>query len=389
MTNILSIIRPQISALVTRTCYTVHTSPPDTNRVPSAGLTRTPLTTSNIFDESVVHLLRTMHLNFADRVAGKASTPSQPTSTTSAAPAAASKASSLARAFTTSGKNKDKEAVAMGRASSQRAPLRPSQISLPVALISTTNMLSYDAPDLPHAPLKKQQQIQQQHQMSGAMPTRKASTVSSATSDSSSVRSRHSNASHTTAATSLSVEGYSPESPEQNHLSCYFKPPGSHLNSSPPPPHSRISSNTHYASRTDSLVSNNSYTSSPQVPSRATSHSMKAHVLSHKRSVSRVGMSSRHDSVASRDSEVPASVVPHAPSKTNSSHPFGKELAQLNEIAEEFSSTVRDAEQHADLRVLQSKGLGNFCATEYMAEIAPLFTRAYGDDLAASTPAWI
>lgn len=281
----------------------------------------------------------------------------------------------------------------MGRSSSQRAPIRPSQISAPVALISTTNILSYDAPDLPHAPLRNQQY---QHQRSGVVPTRKASTVSSANSDSSSVRSRHSDASHSTAATSLSVEGFSPDSPEPNHLSCYFKPSGAQQQTAthPPPPQSRMSGNAHFGGRTASLSSNNSYISSPQIPSRATSHSIKAHVLSHKRSVSRVAMnpqaqSSRHESVASREFESPASAAPPSSVRSNSSHPFGNELAQLNEIAEEFTSSIRDAEQHADVGVLQSKGLGNFCATEYLAEIAPLFSRAYGDDLAVSTPAWI
>lgn len=272
----------------------------------------------------------------------------------------------------------------MGRSAttSQRALLRPSQISLPVALISTTNMLSYDAPDLAHAPLRNQQQTQQY--MSGAVPRRQASTVSSATSDSSSLRSRHSNASHSTAGTSLSVEGFSPDSPEQNHLTCYFK-------NQTQPAGTR---------RADSVVSHaSSHASSPHVPSRATSHSIKAHVMSHKRSVSsRTAASPQTPSsvpdsaVVRRDSAemFSATVAATIPDKSGSApHPFGKELEQLSEVAEEFSSTVRDVEQNTEMGVLRSKGLGLFCATEYMQEIAPLFSRAYGDDLVASTPAWI
>lgn len=64
-------------------------------------------------------------------------------------------------------------------------------------------------------------------------------------------------------------------------------------------------------------------------------------------------------------------------SKVEVEHPFGRELEQLEEIAEEFGGAVRDAEREADLAVMREKGLRRFCADDYMREIEPLVVDAF------------
>lgn len=59
-------------------------------------------------------------------------------------------------------------------------------------------------------------------------------------------------------------------------------------------------------------------------------------------------------------------------------HPFGKELEQLNEVAEEFGGVVRDAECQADKVAMQEHKLASFSAADYLAEIQPLFSRRFG-----------
>lgn len=59
-------------------------------------------------------------------------------------------------------------------------------------------------------------------------------------------------------------------------------------------------------------------------------------------------------------------------------HPFGKELEQLNEVAEEFGGVVRDAEYEADMTAIREKGLATLCAADYLQEIMPLFSSRFG-----------
>jgi len=71
------------------------------------------------------------------------------------------------------------------------------------------------------------------------------------------------------------------------------------------------------------------------------------------------------------------------------SHPFGRELEQLNEIVEEFGGVVRDAEAEADLSVMHSRNLAAFCAADYLAEIQPLCSARFGMAQQAPPMAWI
>jgi hypothetical protein len=73
-------------------------------------------------------------------------------------------------------------------------------------------------------------------------------------------------------------------------------------------------------------------------------------------------------------------------------HPFGKELEQLNEVAEEFGGVVRDAEYEADMSVIREKGLATLCAADYLQEIMPLFSSRFGVGASPRLPgpmAWI
>lgn len=63
--------------------------------------------------------------------------------------------------------------------------------------------------------------------------------------------------------------------------------------------------------------------------------------------------------------------------KVDNSHPFGRELEQLDEIAEEFNGAVRDVDREADLAVMKKRNLAKFCADDYIKEINPIFTRCF------------
>jgi len=273
---------------------------------------------------------------------------------------------SLARAFTTRRIRSDKPgANFLGRTASQRSPRSPAKdarllISGPINLISSTNVLAYEAPDIV-----------------GTVPTPLAGVQRSVSSGSSTASSRdsgdHSDASSNSlhsagTLTDASSVGSSPSSPEPNHLSCYFKP----------------SVYTDGPSRSNSMRSS-SHTSldAPAIPRRAASHSKKAHMhVSRQRSISRLRTP---PSTALEFSREPTDFVRSEPS-----HPFGKELEQLNEVVEEFGGVVRDAEADADHVFMEAHGLGYFCATDYIMEINNMIDEAFREDYEFSEQAgWI
>ncbi|RFU30602.1 hypothetical protein B7463_g5750, partial [Scytalidium lignicola] len=312
---------------------------------------------------------------------------------------------SLARAFTTRRGVKKSEISA----SPQRGPapkhsfsvgnLR-SKISAPVELISTTNMLSYNAPDI--------------------YPSN-----ASASSDSESA---------TTASTpptspdTSSIES-SPTTVEPNHLSGYFSAAVDRQSTSLPKHSASVkhsSSVRHSASTSHSTATTSTSTSThrsastrqstsssissdpsaPAVPQRALSHTKKSHeIVSRKLSISR--MSSQKNSISTRSSllmfssnvdtiaeqqpleqlKVQSPVRPQMQSNVhvqswmqkNEPHPFGNELAKVSEIAEEFG--VKDKMQVIDQEEQEmiSRGLFKFCAEDYMKEIHGLFVSTFYD----------
>lgn len=241
-----------------------------------------------------------------------------------------------------------------------------SKISLPVALVSTTNMLSYNAPDIAGSNMRK-------------ISTSTASTHSSADDSDHSVSTGRSRAStvgsrDTTLTDASSVES-SPTSPAPNHLSGYF-PPGKQL---------RKSASTNSLSKVQEEI----VEPIPAIPMRAVSHSKRAHErLAAKRSLNNI--SSRGSQGSLRNSrEQRSSVDMFSATIAEEAHPFGRELEQLNEIVEEFGGVIRDAEAEADMSVMRAKNLAAYCAAEYLSEIRPLFNNRFGLAQQAPPMAWI
>ncbi|KAK3394570.1 hypothetical protein B0H63DRAFT_444712 [Podospora didyma] len=265
------------------------------------------------------------------------------------------------------------------------------KISGPVELIHTTNMLSYNAPDI--------------------YPKSASSTSSSHRSDDDLFDGTHTATS--SPPTSPDVESASKRvlSPEPNHLSCYFTVPAG-PESAPVTP-----------------------VEPPVIPQRATSHTKKSYdALVRQRSNSRISdQSSRtvstkasfsfsrssSSSTAASAASTSASTPPHQKAKLSSTavnaaalsmltsppqtqlqyqhrkdfsqsqHPFGPELAQVSEIAEEYGVKEKLNEVAAEEQELLAKGLLKFSAEDYMGEIRGLFTSFFADVRPPRTAQWI
>jgi len=71
-------------------------------------------------------------------------------------------------------------------------------------------------------------------------------------------------------------------------------------------------------------------------------------------------------------------------------HPFGNELAQVSELAEDFGiSKERLAVVDEEEQELVSRGLFKFRAEDYMSEIQGLFMSTFGDSRPAMSSMWI
>lgn len=248
-----------------------------------------------------------------------------------------------------------------------------NQISLPVALLSTTNQLVYDAPDLASLDL-------------AAMRAASSATSTHSSADDSdhsiSGRSRASSQGSRDTLTDASSVDLSPTSPAPNHLSGYFPAPnGKSI---------RKSASTNSLSKVRENVAEPTEPV-PAIPTRALSHSKRAHVqLAQKRSMHNLSrgnsLSSRGSLGSVREQRNSMDMFKIAPVNEEEApaHPFGAELEQLNEVAEEFSGVARSAEEQADLETMRSRNLAAFCAADYMAEIQPLFSA-----MVAPRMAWI
>jgi hypothetical protein len=257
---------------------------------------------------------------------------------------------SLVRAFTTRGKKTEASVRPMGRAASHRngKPVVRAQISSPVALVSTTNMLSYSAPDI-----------------NGSNHRDFSSSTASSTSGEESDASTNSIHSNDTNTDMSSIDESSCPSP--NHLSSYFKP--------------AVDTSFNSPNQSPRLSAAASF-EAPILPRRAPSHSKHAHEsLSRKRSVQRL-QSPPTSAYASSEFTPSLSASVEAPRD----NPFGKELEQLDEIAEEFGQTVRNAEYDADTAYMRSRNLGAFAASDYLNEIHGLIAETFEEQHEAA--AW-
>ncbi|EKG09214.1 hypothetical protein MPH_13765 [Macrophomina phaseolina MS6] len=331
----------------------------------------------------------------------------------------------ISRSLTTRrAKKPEKVVTAPSRAFSMKKSSNPSinrvQISGPVNLISTTNMLSYNAPDIPGL-----RQI----------PAESHLTSHSEESD----RSSTSSGSRGVSTDASSLDSL-PTSPETNHLTGFFDsakktaPERSHTprsasgsvsNSKPTsrpsmeqvkrPLESKRSMDNMQSKR--SLDSKRSFDISstkrtletkrsidsiraahessrkaqeaiPSVPQRARSHSKEAHeVMARKRSIRNMGPPNSLHSRSSSLQEQRSSVDMFKSSgSVEPNHPFGRELEQLNEVVEELGGVIRDVELDEDTRYMLEKGLQKFCASDYLAEIAPYMAVAYERRPAVPTP---
>ncbi|KAK6586606.1 hypothetical protein PZA11_001663 [Diplocarpon coronariae] len=222
------------------------------------------------------------------------------------------------------------------RGTKSKSPLGHMKISAPLELISTTNMLSYNAPDI--------------YPSSGASRSSQSGDESD--------RSPLDVSTPMTSPDNSSME-CSPITPESEHLSGYF---GASSGRTIPPGKE-----------------------APIIPQRSPSHTKK---LSVERSKSRI--------TASRKGSTP-SVQPYSSvfntnfdTSEQKHHPFGNELAQVTEIAEDYGITretlaVIDEEEH----YLISHGLLKFGADDYMSEIHGLFLNTFGPANPAMSSKWI
>lgn len=276
---------------------------------------------------------------------------------------------SLARAMTKRMKRTEepKESVSPTRSHSVKngSTIDRAKISLPVALVSTTNMLSYNAPDI--ATLKSASSMASLAQSSADDSDHSVSTRSRASS----------HGSRDTTLTDASSVDLSPISPVHNLAGL-------------PSPHVKPlkkSASTTSLKRVKEEVNE----PVPAIPQRALSHSKRAHErLAHKRSLQHVSTGSLGSIGSARSSrEQRSSLDMFTATIQEESHPFGRELEQLNEVVEEFGGVIRDAEAEADLSAMRSRNLAAFCASDYLADIQPLFSRRFGLPHQPPAMAWI
>ncbi|SPN97197.1 uncharacterized protein DNG_00712 [Cephalotrichum gorgonifer] len=317
---------------------------------------------------------------------------------------------SIARAFTTRRVKMSLELAqeARERAAVQRsntvnaAPARSKldsenvyrpKISGPVELIHTTNMLSYNAPDLP----------------------RPSTSGSSQLSTKSAKSSNSDNESDSAPGTAASSPPTSPDvspselkrslSPEPNHLSCYFMTPQQIQDPRPAPsipaPTIPQRSPSHTKQASMEAMTRQRSTGRLQKPNpRAGSMSRSNGVArSPAHSVS-PSTASSHRSFQSQSSvslpppPTPVSAtMPHSKAQLAAQHPFSQELAQVTEMAEEFGINERINVIDEEERELISRGLCKFSADVYLHDIQTLTATFFNDrDARQSRPApalWI
>jgi len=71
-------------------------------------------------------------------------------------------------------------------------------------------------------------------------------------------------------------------------------------------------------------------------------------------------------------------------------HPFGRELAQLNEVAEEYGLSMRDPATDADHFAMNSRDLAYFSINDYIDEISNAYSVPfYGEESMYQSAGWI
>ena len=291
---------------------------------------------------------------------------------------------SLTRAFTTRRLRGASDAAELGRMPQRTQTTKiphdiRNKISAPIQLLHTTNMLSYNAPDIPR-------------------PVRSNSTNSSKSLSDADARS----AVDSTPPTSPDVDS----TPGPNHLSCYFKTSGSPFMGTKP-----------------------SDTEAPAIPRRSPSHTKQNSydAIARQRSVSRASRDSDQSSsmrggqtfsrspstTSTRASSashasnpfpqklantapvpptpsVPRSIVPQTQAKEM--HPFGQELAQVTELAEEYIVKTQLNVIDEEEQYLYNHGLQKLSPDDYMGAIQSISAMFFPERRHAAPsppPLWI
>ncbi|EHY52764.1 hypothetical protein ABEF92_002570 [Exophiala dermatitidis] len=255
---------------------------------------------------------------------------------------------SLARAFTKRTK-RSADPMTPQRGTSVRYPqgtINRSLISLPTELISTTNVQALTAPDI------------------RSISTSSAGSVSSANdSDFSTIDRSFLNRSSNDSSSIDSSGPATPVTPATDDVKSFFD--------------AKQSAAILPTAATPSPID------APAIPQRAPSHSKKAHVeLSRKKSIQRMSpppSSLTKPSVRNSVEIFSSSLDPE--------HPFGRELAQVNEIAEEFGATARLLDEEE--QEIMNKGLCKFNVEDYLDEIAGLYGGIFEDQLGSLAKPWI
>lgn len=299
---------------------------------------------------------------------------------------------SLSRAFTTR-----KARLANDLGDSNKSPKRSNsvrshpmphilrnKISGPIQLVHTTNMLSYNAPDLPKPLLRN-----------------KASTRSEDSESPSESHSETPSIAETTPPTSPDVSPIDEGSPVPNHLSTYFMIPGK---SSPLP---KLSEAPAIPKRSPSHTKQNSYEAisrhrSVSRMSKDSDHSVSTKAsFTFSRSSSTSTRASSTSSMSPAQKEKTASTAPPVPSQPNfhqrtykephQSHPFGQELAQVTELAEEYRSGANTKQDEEDNMYIKAKGLVKFTADDYLNDVQSLLTSFFPEvkHSKPAAPLWI
>ncbi|KAJ5787483.1 hypothetical protein N7457_002473 [Penicillium paradoxum] len=256
--------------------------------------------------------------------------------------------SNITRAFTRRNKRPEVSAPMPYRGDGQvrlnSSSIKRGNISRPVQLLSTTNMLAYNAPDINSA-------------------------NSAGSSSTSSLRSRDdsdasmSPQSYASSMTSPDLSPYESCPIDANPMASYFPKRSDTMTSHP-----------------RSSTSSSSTADPPLVPKRALSHTKRSHQeLAHKRSISRLSPPPLN---AARSTPTVRSTQDFFQPEV---HPFSKELEQVNEVAEEFGGlNLLDDEE----RILHDKGLKKFSVEDYLVELEELYGSIFDDKPGTVCTSW-
>lgn len=279
---------------------------------------------------------------------------------------------SLSRAFTTSrrklGLDIDSATPSfMKRSNTTKAAEFRPKISGPVELIHTTNILTYSAPDLPRA-----------------SRSNSASSAKTSDSDSETVMTAESTP-PTSPDVSPGERDCASPTPEPNHLSCYFQTPKQTVSPDPSAPAIPKRSPSHTKKSTYEALARRSPSTRQSRDSDMSSASRPGLTFSRASSTSTRASSASHMSSAVAQKSAPS--TPPAAS-TKESHPFGQELAQVSELAEEYGNKLKPIDEEEEV-YLSSRGLAKFSADDYLGLVQSLSNTFFAEHSAAPAPLWI